>query len=175
MKIKTERLLLCPLGTEHLESTHEYASDIENTKYMLFLPNETIEETREFLIDCEQEWKKEKPFYYEFALLKDGVHIGAVGIYMNEEYDTAELGWIINPKYHNCGYTTEAAVAIMDFAEKELGIRHFIAHCDSENYESQGVMRKLGLEKVSVSGGRKNKSSDEERQECLYELWRDND
>ena len=172
MELKTERLLLRPLGTEYLESTHEYASDIENTKYMLFLPNESIEETRSFLLDCEQEWKKETPSYLEFALLLDGVHIGAVGIYMNEEYDTIELGWILHKKYHNLGLTTEAAREIIDWAMDTLGIEYFIAHCDAENMASQAVMKKLGLAKVSVTGGRKNKASDEERQECLYEMWR---
>ena len=164
MEIKTERLLLRPLGTMYLESTHEYSSDKENTKYMLFLPNETIEETRGFLLDCENQWEKERPEFLEFALLKDDVHIGAVGIYMNKAYDTAELGWILHPRYHSCGYTSEAATAIIEFAKNEFGISHFIAHCDSENMPSQGVMRKLGFVRVSVYGGRKNKASDEERQ-----------
>lgn len=173
MEIQTKRLTLCPLGTKFLESTHIYVSDIENTKYMVRLPNETIDETREFLSYCEEEWKKEKPSFYEFAVLLDEVHIGAVGIYMNEAYDEGELGWIFNPLYHNKGYATEAASAIMEFTRTELGVKHFIAHCDTENYASQKVMQKIGLERVSCSGGRKNRSSDEERQEYKYELVTD--
>lgn len=49
MEIKTNRLVLCPLGIKYLESTHEYASDADATKYMMFLPNDTMEETAGFL------------------------------------------------------------------------------------------------------------------------------
>ena len=58
-EINTERLTLRPLGTEYLESVHEYASDPENTKYMIHLPNESIEETRDFLMRAENEWMPE--------------------------------------------------------------------------------------------------------------------
>jgi hypothetical protein len=45
MDIKTERLTLTPLGLRFLDSTHEYASNPEITKYMIHLPNEILEET----------------------------------------------------------------------------------------------------------------------------------
>lgn len=170
MEIKTARLLLCPLGTRFLESTHSYVSNIENTRYMVRLPNETIEETREFLLYCENEWKKGKPMFYEFAVLLDNVHIGAVGIYLNDTCDEVELGWIFNPLYHNKGYATEAAMAIINFVKENLKIKHFVAHCDTENYSSEAVMRKLGLVRVSCYGGRRNRISDEERMEYKYEM-----
>lgn len=33
--LKTERLVLRPLDIEDLDTVHEYASDVENTKYMI--------------------------------------------------------------------------------------------------------------------------------------------
>ena len=170
LQISTPRLTLRPLGTEFLDSAHQYSSDAENTKYMVFLPNESISETKAFLLACEHEWAKSTPAFYEFAILKDGVHIGAVGIYTNERKDTAELGWILNPSYHNRGYATEAARAVMDFAKTELNIRRFVAHCDTENAASRKVMEKLGFVRTSETGGRKNKGSDKERREYTYEL-----
>lgn len=46
IEITTQRLVLRPLGTEYLETVHAYASDIENTRYMMRLPNDSIEETQ---------------------------------------------------------------------------------------------------------------------------------
>ncbi len=46
--IKTERLILRPLERNDLDTTHEYAGDVENTKYMIHLPNNTIKETEQF-------------------------------------------------------------------------------------------------------------------------------
>ena len=57
----------------------------------------------------------------------------------------------------------------MKYAAENLGIRHFIAHCDSENTGSYKVMEKLGMKRTGESGGRRNKLSSEERIELLYE------
>ena len=80
MTIKTERLLLRPLCLDDMKTVHEYASDLENTKYMLFLPNTTEQETITFLNSVEQEWQKTTPSFYEFAIVLDGIHIGAISI-----------------------------------------------------------------------------------------------
>ena len=50
IEIKTERLVLKPLGIKYLDTVNEYAVDKENTRYMLYLPNETAEETVDFLV-----------------------------------------------------------------------------------------------------------------------------
>ena len=40
IELKTNRLTLRPLNIGDLDAVHTYASDIENTKYMINLPNE---------------------------------------------------------------------------------------------------------------------------------------
>lgn len=170
MEIKTNRLILCPLGIKYLESTHEYASDRDATKYMMFLPNDTVEETAEFLKNADAEWSKQYPEYYEFAVLLNNRHIGAVSLYLDESRTTAEFGWIIHRDYWRQGITTEAMKALLDYSVNVLNIYHFIAHCDSENIASYKVMEKLGMVRTECNSGRKNKSSDEERKEYLYEL-----
>lgn len=170
MEIKTNRLILCPLGIKYLESTHEYASDREATKYMMFLPNDTVEETAEFLKNADAEWSKQDPEYYEFAVLLNNRHVGAVSLYPDESRTTCELGWILHRDFWRQGITTEAMKALLDYSVNVLNIHHFIAHCDSENIASYKVMEKLGMVRTECNGGRKNKSSDEERKEYLYEL-----
>ena len=171
MEINTERLKLVLLGEVYLESTHRYASDTENTRYMINLPNDTIEETRGFLRICEEEHKKEKPLFYEMAVLKDGCHIGAVSIHFDENFKSGELGWIISSEYQGFGYAGGAASALMKYVNEEFGICHFTAHCDSENTASISVMKKLHFSRTGCWGGRKNRGSDEERTEYMYELF----
>ena len=84
IELKTQQLVLRPLGTEYLQTVHAYASDLENTKYMMHLPNETLEETLAFLKNAEAEWEKESPSFYEFAVLYEGRQIGAVSVYLEE-------------------------------------------------------------------------------------------
>lgn len=170
MNIHTKRLLLAPLGPEYLLSTHNYASDIDNTKYMVHLPNTDISETKSFLDRTQAEWQKCNPQFYEYAILLENEHIGAVSIYINEDNNEGELGWIISKKYWGYGYAAEAAREIINFAIHKLKVRKFIAHCDSENISSYRVMEKLDMSLVSKTQGRRNKLSDEDREELMYSL-----
>jgi len=170
MEIQTKRLLLVPLGPQYLASTHLYASDIDNTKYMVHLPNIDIPETESFLNRVFAEWQKPVPLFYEFAILLDNEHIGAVSIYLNQDNTEGELGWIITKNYWGNGYAFEAATGIIHFTVQELNISKFIAHCDSENISSYRVMEKLGMKLAGRTQGRRNKSSNEDREEFLYSL-----
>ncbi len=170
LALKTPRLVLLPTGMRFLESTHRYASDRELTKYMMYLPNDAIEVTVRFLTAADREWAKERPDFYEFAvLLADGRHIGAVSLYPDGE-GGAEMGWIISAEYGGNGYATEAARALARWALTGLGITRLFATCDSENPASYRVMEKLGMERVSCRDGRRNKSADHDSIELLYEV-----
>lgn len=170
MKIHTKRLLMIPLGPEFLLSTHKYASDFDNTKYMIHLPNTDINETKSFLDRVYAEWQKYSPQFYEYAILMNNEHIGAVSIYIDKANGECELGWIISKEYWGNEYAVEAAREIMNFAIQKLKVKKFIAHCDSDNISSYRVMDKLGMSLVSKTRGRRNKFSDVESEELTYSL-----
>ncbi len=167
--IDTKHLRLRPLNITDLETTHAYAGNLENALYMVYLPNETIEETAEFLNTVTEEWKKEKPGYYEFAIEFEKKHIGAISLYILNENE-GELGWILHKDYWGKGFTTEAAVAVKTFAFKALGITSLVAHCDSRNSASEKVMQKLGMTLESDNGLRCNKNSDIPVRELRYSI-----
>lgn len=147
IELKTERLILRPLCTEDLYSTNKYSSRTDIAKYMIFLPHKSLNETLGFLIRVEEEWSKDKPEFYEFAICLNGVHIGAISLMLEDE-GTAELGWIIDKKYQGNGYCTECALALVDYA-KAIGIRRLYANCDTRNVASENVMKKIGMRKVN--------------------------
>ncbi len=167
-EVMTERLLLKPLGSEYFQTVKEYSLDYDNTRYMCCLPNESEEEAADFLRGVDAEWDKERPGFYEFAILYGGIHIGAVSIY-NEE-GMGELGWILNKKYWGKGFAYEAAQALVDYFADHMGMSHFIAHCDTENAASYRVMEKLGMVRTGEWGGRRNRSASEDTFEYRYEL-----
>jgi len=172
LAIKTPRLVLRPIGMPFLESTHRYASDRAQTKYMMYLPNDTIDDTAAFLASADAQWAKPCPDCYEFAVLSGGVHIGAVSLYPDGK-GGGELGWILAAEHCGMGYATEAACALARWAVSELGIKRIFATCDSENSASFRVMEKLGMERVSSREGRRNKSADRDSVELLYEVMTD--
>ena len=171
MEIRTERLVLRPVTMEYLHSTHAYASDIENTRLMMFLPYESLEETEAAIRESEEQWRMENPHHREFAILKDGEHIGGITLYFLDDPAEGELGWVLNKKYWGHGYVTEAAKAMLQYAKDCCGVRRMIACCDSENAPSRRVMEKLGMTHT-ITGKRTNRSmGDMERIELIYELY----
>lgn len=168
-EIKTNRLLLVPNGPKFLDSTNEYALDYETGKYMVHLPKDDAEETMEFLRECEEEWAKDKPEAYEFAIIYEGRHVGGVCLYPEE--GQAEIGWILNKKYQGKGIAYEAATAVIDHFDANFGIKHFYAHCDTENAPSYRLMERLGMIRTATNGGRRNRTATEDSSEYQYELF----
>lgn len=167
-EIKTERLLLRPLNIGDLNTVHEYASDVENSRYMMFLPNETIEETAEFLTRVTAEWEKSEPTFYEFAVVLNALQIGAVSVYLDEKKEVGELGWVLNRKYQKMGYASEAARAVKDFAFNVLHLKKLIAQCDHRNAPSYRVMEKIGFKIESDNGTRYYAKRNETARELTY-------
>ena len=170
-RLKTERLEIVPQSLEWLESTHAYASDRENMRFMIFLPSDSIEETAEFLRGAEAEWRSENPRDLECVILCKGAHVGGINLELLDD-GGAEMGWCLAKSAQGNEYAVEAARALVEWASENLGVKKFIAHCDSENVPSWKTMEKLGMKRVSCYGGRHNKiNPDEERQEFLYEMF----
>lgn len=170
MKIKTERLTLVPISEAFLDSACAYAMNADNARLMVYLPKEDRDEVREFLRSAGCEWQKPQPDICEFAVLRDGEHIGGMTMYFEGDYTRGELGWIIRRDCWGNGYAVEAAKGLMEHFRKAMGLDRFIAHCDSENTASKRVMEKLGMHYVETHGGRFNRLTEGERRECLYEI-----
>ena len=170
MILATSRLTLRPADLSMLASTHAYAGDLENTRFMMYLPYATMEETAKMLHEAEVEWSKEQPERYEFAIFLEESHIGGITLYMQEDRTEAELGWVLHKDHWRKGFVTEAALALMDFA-REIGVTRIFACCDSENVASYKTMEKLGMKLVKKDGVRTNRSmGDAPRVELTYDI-----
>ena len=151
--ITTERLEIRPIESGDCEAVHRYAGD-PSIDMMMFLPNETIEETKKFVEFAVSEWAKEDPEDREFAVLLSGEIIGGVNLEKCGDDRTYEIGWTIRKDMRGKGYATEAAKALMDYAFEELHAEKVQAHCDSRNQASEKVMRKLGMTLADDTGTR---------------------
>ena len=168
--IKTERLVLRPLTLDDMPTVHEYASDLDTTKYMIYLPNKTLDKTTSFVHLAILELEKDYPLYYEFAVTTCGSHIGTVSVYLDEQRREGEFGWVLNKKYCGKGYATEAVLALKDFAINYLKLEKIVARCDSRNIPSQRVMQKMGLKLQTTNSVRIYPDERGEAKEHMYSL-----
>ena len=60
-------------------------------------------------------------------------------------HNVAEVGYVINPKYHNRGIATEALRRVMDFGFMELNAHRIEAKYMIGNDASRRVMEKCGM------------------------------
>lgn len=149
----TKNLVLRPVRMGDSKRIHAYAGD-KSIDMMMFLPNETMEDTEKFTKTASSEWEKEEPKDREYVVLYEGQIIGGVNLESTDEADTYEIGWIIHPAYRNKGFAYEAAKALTEYAFETLHADKIQAHCDSRNTASKNLMIKLGMELEDKSGTR---------------------
>jgi RimJ/RimL family protein N-acetyltransferase len=73
-----------------------------------------------------------------------GFH-GEPGVSGTGKPGALEIGYTVFSPYRGQGFATEAATALLDWARRERGIRHFIASVSPDNEPSLAVTRRLGF------------------------------
>lgn len=142
--METTRLILREYHRDDLETVHQYCTDPEVLKYMLWGPN-SLQDTQEFIEMAIMESTDRPRMIFNLAiqLNESGLLIG--GISLNHHHDAGEIGWILNRNYWRQGYGTEVAQAMIRFGFESLNLNRIIANCDAENTGSYRVMLKCGM------------------------------
>lgn len=144
---ETERLVLREFSPEDFEDVHDYSSDFETVRHMMFGPN-TPEQTRAYLEDqCPRERLETPRMHYNLAVQrKDNGHvIGGISFHMNWRRDDAILGAVINRRASGRGYMTEALKGVFEAAFGVLGLHRLHAVCDVDNAAMIRVFEKCGM------------------------------
>ena len=136
MKLITERLSIRRFAPGDWRDLYEYLSQENVVKfepYAVF-----SEEAARFEAD-----RRSRDADFWAVCLKDcGKLIG--NIYLSKRnYDTWELGYAFNGRYHGKGYATEAARAMLDDVFINRGARRVTAMCDPLNEPSWRLLERL--------------------------------
>lgn len=139
--IDTKRLYLRRFSKEDSLDLYEYLSLPDVTKFEPYDPltmSEAIEAAKERSLD--------ESFYAICHRDNDKV-IG--NIYLSKtapDYiQTYTLGYVLNPKYQNKGYATEAVYAILDFVFRKKDAHRVIAYCNVKNTKSWELLERLKM------------------------------
>lgn len=137
---ETERLRIRPLVPGDWQAVHAYTSD---AGVMTYLPEGqmTEEQTRQFIA----EHMSEDARAYAVELRAEDRVIGHILFHPWYAPHIYEIGWVLHPRYHGQGYTTEAAAALLRYGFESLRVHRVIATCQPENTPSWRVMEKLGM------------------------------
>lgn len=140
MMIHTSRLFIRPFQPEDAPAAFEYLS---NPAIYRFEPGGplSLEVTTQLIIE------RSKGTDFLAVFLQTGKLVGHLYFTPKEPKErlTWELGYIFNPAYHNQGYATESAAALIRYGFEHFGIHRIVAYCNPENFASWRVMEKIGM------------------------------
>jgi ribosomal-protein-alanine N-acetyltransferase len=157
--LETKRLILREFGAGDAEAIQVYAGDPEVTRFTSWGPN-----TPEITASVLGGWLKDQlhtprtEFNLALVRREDRVLIGGVGFgHTDWSEGTANFGYVLRRSAWGCGYATEAARAVCNWAFIELGLHRLVAHCEPANIGSLHVLRKLDfLQGASIALPRVN-------------------
>ncbi len=142
--LETERLRLRKPILEDAEVIfRHYAQDPEVTKYLTWLPNQNIDETREFVYRCLRAWEEGKSYHWVIVRQSDNQVLGMITARVDSF--KWELGYVLAHSHWNQGYMTEAVKAVAAWALAQPKIYRVWAVCDVDNGASARVLGKAGM------------------------------
>lgn len=144
--IETERLVLRPFTLRDAPDVKRLAGDKAIASTTLNIPYPYEDGIAEKWIGTHREGF-EKGESVHFAIVDRQQHclIGAIGLTVNERFESAELGYWIGKPYWNNGYCTEAAEAVLEYGFETLGLNRIHASHFKRNLASGRVMQAIGM------------------------------
>ena len=142
--IKTARLILKQLSPLDREDAKEILTD-KTVKKTYMLPDLKTEDEISKMFDRLVKYSRSRKHYLVGIYFEKKL----IGFINEVEVDgrAIELGYVINPSYHNRGFATEALTAVIDDLFKK-GFHKIITGAFEENVASIKVMKKSGMRKI---------------------------
>jgi RimJ/RimL family protein N-acetyltransferase len=160
VSLQTDRLVLRAPVPEDAETLAPMYADPEVMRYVGDGRTLTRAETERSVRRMIERWEADGFGLFTTIRKEDGAVIGRVGLLIwntdtwepttraqGAEVPTeVEVGYTLGRDFWGCGYATEAAGAVRDYALGRLGAERLIALIIHGNTASENVARKLGLE-----------------------------
>ena len=147
MRIDTDRLVLREFVADDWTAVLAYQRD---PRYLRLYPwtRRTEAEVRGFVREFVGQQTERPRRRFQLAItFPDGEQvIGSCGIRRKPGNDwEADIGFELAPEYWGRGYATEAALAMVDFGFRKLGLHRVSSWCIADNAASARVLEKVGL------------------------------
>jgi RimJ/RimL family protein N-acetyltransferase len=133
-----------------------YASDANVTRFMGWLPHQSLDETQAFIRWAISSFEQGRYVPYVLCMAENGDLVGMIQIDMNPTPQSrggsfqASFGYVIAPRYKRRGFASEALSYLVDWSLAQPEIHRAWAYCDPENPASEGVMLKAGMQREGI-------------------------
>lgn len=145
--IETERLRLRKIKLSDAQMMFDnWANDAEVSKYLKWLPHESIETSKKLIKIWLKELQNDDCYKWCIELKETNQVIGTIDVVnIIESIDCAVMGYCLSRKYWNHGMMTEALSAVQKFLFEEVEFNRIEAYYLAANPASGKVMEKSGM------------------------------
>lgn len=149
---ETDRLLIRPTENEDAELVYQL---MNTPKFIKFVGDRRINSVKsaENYIQTKMHPQLHALGYSSYTLItkSDGSKIGTCGLYDRDGVAGIDIGFGLLPQYEGLGYAYEAANKLLKVAFTEFGIAEIKAITAKNNFSSQRLLEKLGLELIGTT------------------------
>ncbi len=149
--ISTRRLKLRTWRMSDVASYHQHCNTNAVLKYLGDVVSQSAvkHEVRWF----KRDQARNGHTFWAMERKRDGALLGFCGIIHVRERESIlngklEVGWRLRADAWGCGYATEAAEAVIDWAEWELPDELLLARIHRDNDASQALARRVGMRRA---------------------------
>lgn len=144
---ETERLYLVPTAEKDALLIYEI---FNSPKWLTNIGDRKVysEEDAKIYIRTKMRPQLERLGFSTYTIIRkvDKAKIGTCGLYDREGLEGLDVGFAFLPQFEKKGYAFEASSELLRAAREEFGITTIKAITTKENFESQKLLEKLGLE-----------------------------
>lgn len=139
MRVETERLIIRKFILSDEQDLCEYMLQRVNAEFEGYPDFSTARSRKEI------EYRSQSDEFYAIELKDEKKVIG--NIYLGiRDFNSRELGYVLNEAYQNKGFGSEACRAIIEYGFSQ-GIHRIYAECAPQNIASWKLLEKLGLQR----------------------------
>ncbi len=146
--LATERLVLEPLGRDHLAAYTALIADPLVHRYLSqakAIAADPAGQAERIVGVARQQWRERG--YGPFAVFEraGGGFVGRGGLFWVERLQGVEINYMLAPVAWGRGYATELATAFLAFGFGQLGLERMVATTNPDNAASRRVLLKVGM------------------------------
>jgi ribosomal-protein-alanine N-acetyltransferase len=147
--LETKNLLLKRLNYTAIDDLHEMRKDPRMNEYVDVKPDESINETKEYIDKMNRGIDDNKWIIWAIEHKQSEKVIGTISIWnINSEHTGAELGYGIIPDYQGKGLMKEALLRVIEYGFDVMFLKYLEAYTEENNFKSLGLLERCNFKEV---------------------------
>lgn len=144
--LKTQSLIIRRMSVDDAMFMLELLNDNSWLRFIGDRGVKTIEDAQNYILKGPVEMYARLGFgFYILEMKETGCPLGICGLAKRDYLNDVDIGFALLAQYCGKGYAFEAATAVLEYAQKELGLKRILATTRPDNHGSAKLLEKLGL------------------------------